>query len=154
MSSKYVTLKQALALKELGFNEWVTKCAYQRMIYPSNKRQYYFSDGITPTKATKSGLVIGIPTVDHAIDWIRRNHNIVIYNSTEPFVHPITKNIVYSYGVKFCNIRDGWNGREYIHRGTDWNKDPYVGKRHAINHALNYIKNKKNAENRRKSKNR
>ena len=113
-----VTKTQALALKELGFNE-ITLYA----------RGY-----------------LSVPTVDEVIDWLRRKYNIVIYNKIEPFVDPVDethKTILFKYGVKRCDVNHlGWNGR--IDLGTTrLSKNVYSLKREGINIALKYIKSQK-----------
>ena len=52
-----ISKTQTLALKELGFNELTL---------------YLRGD-------------MSVPTVDEVIDWLRRKHNIIIYNKIEPF---------------------------------------------------------------------
>mgnify|MGYP006916054875 CR=1 FL=1 len=118
--SKVVTVKQALALKYLGFNE---PC-----------------------------IGYHLPTVDEAIDWLRRKFHVIVYDATEPFVDPIKKHILYAYRVKYCNVRWGWNQREQI-GCSKRSKDSYAAKRTAIWIAIRYIiKTKKNAERRRNNK--
>lgn len=129
---------QAQTLKELGFKE-PTSC--------------YYSDSI-------DGLLAGfikirnndknhtsVPTIDEAIDWLRRKYHIVIYNQIEPFVDPTDdthKNILFKYGVKRCDVNHlGWNGR--INIGTTrLNTNVYSLKREAISIAIKYIKSQKN----------
>lgn len=82
-----------------------------------------------------------IPTVDQIIDYLRIKYNVIIYNDHVPYVSPITHKIMYSYAVKWCNLRDGWNGRESIGK-SDCTHDIYEAKRQAITIALNYLKNK------------
>lgn len=81
------------------------------------------------------------PNVDQAIDWLRRKFNVIIYNAIEPFVDPTVKKprILYRYSVKWCNFRDGWNGRKYIGE-SKLIENPYVAKRQAIMIAIRYIK--------------
>lgn len=85
------------------------------------------------------------PDVDDAIDWLRRNYNIVIYNAIEPFVDPTAKKprILYRYSVKKCNLRDGYNGRKYIGE-SKFVENIYSAKRQAIMLAIRYIKSQKN----------
>ena len=113
-----VTKKQTLALKELKFNELTL----------------YLRGGVP------------VPTVDEAIDWIRRKYNVVIYNKIEPFVDPTDlthKTILFRYGIKRCDTTNlGWNGRLYIGE-TRLDKNVYSLKREAITIALKYIKNRK-----------
>lgn len=129
--SKLVTLKQALVLKELGFKE--------------NTSMMYVG---------QLGPTIAAPTVDEAIDWIRRRFRVIVYNIAAPYVDPVEKRIKYGYRVKFCNIKWGWNQREMLERGI-WSADCYAAKRSAIWIALRYIlKNKENAKKRRNRRNR
>jgi hypothetical protein len=81
------------------------------------------------------------PTVDEIIDYLRDNYQIVIYERVEPCVDPTTHRIMFSLGVKWCNLRDGWNGRVYIGQ-TEMNPDIYESKRCAISLALDWLKNK------------
>ena len=113
-----ITKTQALALKELGFNE-ITLYA----------RGY-----------------LSVPTVDEVIDWLRRKYNIVVYNKIEPFVDPIDdthKTILFKYGVKRCDINHlGWNGR--IDLGTTrLAKNVYSLKRETIKIAMTYSTSQK-----------
>jgi hypothetical protein len=84
---------------------------------------------------------ISVPTVDEAIDWIRRKYDVIIYNHIPPFVDPKDKQnrIVYIYDVKFCNRRDGWNGRVTISTGR-MSYNIYAVKRMAIMDAIRWIK--------------
>lgn len=155
--SKLVSIKQAEILKELGFTELSPRFAYRRSdedrfkLIPDQEKIYGYN---RPRYSGVMKQYLLIPTIDQAIDWIRRKFDVIVYNSAEPFVKPLTKDIVYAYGVKYCNRRDGWNGRIIIDRGGEWCKDPNTAKRRALTKALNFIKKRKNAENRRKSKNR
>lgn len=155
--SKLVSIKQAEILKELGFREPMQRFAYKR----ANEKKFKLIPGqesvCTYNGPRYRGIMkryLLVPTVDQAVDWVRRNFDVVIYNSAEPFVKPFTRDIVYAYGVKYCNKRDGWNGRIIIDRGGEWCKDPNTAKRRALTKALNFIKKRKNAESRRKSENR
>lgn len=155
--SKLVSIKQAEVLKELGFKELVRRFAYREVNEEKFKLvpdQHHICTYHRPRYLGIMKQYVLIPTVDQAVDWIRRNFDVVIYNSAEPFVKPLTKDIVYAYGVKYCNKRDGWNGRIIIDRGSKWYKDPNAAKRRALTKALNFIKKRKNAESRRKSENR
>ena len=118
-----VTKTQTKALKELGFKEITL---------------YYYSAGLRHE--------VSVPTVDEAIDWLRRKYNIVIYNKIEPFVDPTDdthKKILFKYGVKRCDINHlGWNGR--IDLGTTrLSTNVYSLKREAIGIAIKYIKSQK-----------
>lgn len=85
--------------------------------------------------------VINSVSLDGVIDWLRRKHNIIIYNSIEPFVDPVSDNhhILYRFSVKRCNLRDGWNGREYIGE-SKLTKNIYTAKRQAITLAIKWLK--------------
>lgn len=130
--NKYVTRVQAEKLKALGFNE------------PTNR--YYENGKIAKgiSCANWNGLFfilrISAPTVDEAIDWLRRKYNIHIYTCIEPFVDPNDSkgSVLYRYGVKWCDRRNGWNGRLVIGK-TNLSKNPYSLKRQAITFALRWI---------------
>jgi len=83
-------------------------------------------------------ILFAIPTVDEAIDWIRRRFHIVIYNKTAPFVDPKTNSFInYSFSVKYCAVGKGWNFRENLGESR-WTRNVYAAKREAINIAINY----------------
>lgn len=136
MKANLVTLKQAQELKALGFRDEVPNYAAlgipthicRRMLYDYN--------------ALKS--CISIPTCDEAIDWLRRKYDVHIYTPIAPFVDPTNDKhpILYRYAVKFCNKRDGWNGRVYIGE-TNLSKNVYSLKRQAIWLAIRWIKQNK-----------
>ena len=85
------------------------------------------------------GYDLELPSIDEIIDYLRERYNIVIYNKMAPFVSPTSKKIVYCFEVKWCNLRDGWNGREVIGH-SEYTHDIYDAKRQAINLALAYLK--------------
>lgn len=135
MKANLVTTKQAQELKALGFHDKVSY--YAILDNPIRTSMPYDNN------ALKGWL--SIPTCDEAIDWLRRKYNVCIYTSVPPFVdltddaHPI----LYRYTVKYCNRRDGWNGRVYIGE-TNLSKNVYSLKRQAIWLAIRWIKaNKK-----------
>ena len=81
------------------------------------------------------------PTVDEVIDRIRIKYDIVIYNSSAPFVHHLPtgkKCIIYGFSVKKCDVKSGWNFRVQIGR-TQSVDNIYKAKREAIMMALEYI---------------
>lgn len=130
--NKYVTRVQAEKLKTLGFNE-PTNCHYEgRKI----------AKGINCTNWNGLFFILRIsaPTVDEAIDWLRRKYNIHIYTCIEPFVDPKDPkgSVLYRYGAKWCDRRNGWNGRLVIGK-TNLSKNPYSLKRQAITFALRWI---------------
>lgn len=135
-----------MALKELGFKEsvssymWVEDDLYAGFIAED---RILFA---CPDNNNRIHGCLSVPTTDEVIDWLRRKHNIVIYNKVEPFVDPIDdthKTILFKYGVKRCDINHlGWNGR--IDLGTTrLAKNVYSIKREAIGIALKYIKSQK-----------
>jgi len=132
-----VTKTQALAFKELGFVESTGGYLWEDATH--------ISFGY-PENSNRIINCVSVPTVDEAIDWLRRKYNIVIYNKVEPFVDPTDdshKTILFKFGVKRCDINHlGWNGR--IDLGTTrLSTNVYSLKREAISIALKYIKSQK-----------
>lgn len=134
--SKFVTFRQAVALNELGFRD---ACCNVIDVRTKLRRMAFHCN----YNSKKYPNIISLPTVDEAIDWIRRKFNVMIIDSAEPFVDICSNEILYSYRVKYCNIQLGWNGRMYIGTGI-WSKDSYAAKRDAIRIAISYIKSKGN----------
>lgn len=132
MKANLVTIKQAQELKALGFREKVSAAMSVKTsgIYPSLLYNH---------NAFKNWL--SVPTVDEAIDWLRRKYNVHIYTPIAPFVDPTNDEhpILYRYAIKYCNKRDGWNGRAYVGE-TDLSKNVYSLKRQAIWLAIRWIK--------------
>ena len=132
MKANLVTIKQAQELKALGFREKVSACMSVETdrIYPCIPRDH-----------NRFKSWVSIPTVDEAIDWLRRKYNVHIYTSIPPFVDPTNDKhpILYRYAVKFCNKRDGWNGRVYVGE-TNLSENVYSLKRQAIWIAIRWIK--------------
>ena len=79
--------------------------------------------------------------VDDVIDWLRRKYNIHVYTAMEPFVDPTDEKrpVLYRFAIKYCNQRDGWNGRIYIGE-TKLSPNVYTLKKQAITLALRWIK--------------
>lgn len=131
-----VTKTQALALKELGFNE-------PTVGYFWTDWEDFDIDFRSPENNNHIKDCVSIPTVDEVIDWLRRKYNIVIYNKIEPFVDPTDtthKIILFKYGVKKCDVNNlGWNGRIDL-GSTRLSTNVYSLKKEAINIALKYIK--------------
>lgn len=104
---------------------------------------------IINTKQTEELIELGydfgltVPNVDMIIDLLRKDHNIIIHHKMEPFVSPTLNKIIYCFSVKWCNLRDGWNGRKYIGQ-SEYGHDIYELKREAITIAINYLKEKRN----------
>ena len=83
-----------------------------------------------------------IPTADEAIDWLRRKHNIIIYDAVEPVISINTTKVHYRLKVKWCNKHLGYNGRMYI-GSTRYASNLYALKREAVMIAVRYLKKKK-----------
>ena len=139
--NKYVTAKQARSLKLLGFREFVIGHYVETT---PNYKGAVFSTKMRMENWNKYTVFVSAPTVDEAIDWLRRKFNVHIYATIEPFVDPVDKKspTLYRYAVKYCNRRDGWNGRSYIGQ-TRLAKNVYSLKRQAITLAINWL-NKRN----------
>lgn len=129
------------------------------------------SNLITTTQVKNLRLLgfdlILVPTVDEVIDLLRKKHNIIIYNkvlqrprvsvrralrlTVPPFVDPCTnRKIMYKFGVKQCNLRDGRNGRITL-RSSSLTENIYRAKREAITIAIRFLKNEKLRRSKRKS---
>lgn len=85
---------------------------------------------------------IPAPTVDQAIDWIREKYDVIVFNHVAPYVDPRDKKnrIAYIYNVKYCNRKNGWNGRVHISYGKCASYNIYAAKRMAIMEAIRWIK--------------
>ena len=132
MKQSLVTIKQAQELKALGFHDKVSMAVLIETgsIYPC-----------LPQDKNDFGRWMSIPTVDEAIDWLRRKYDIMIYNTTPPFVDPTDpkSRISYAFSIKHCHRRDGWNGRTNIgYTGSSYNI--YATKRRAISIAISWLK--------------
>lgn len=138
MKKNLVSKTIARSLKELGFRDEVASWAKENVIrttYPENSN----------VKWCAALGYMSMPTVDEAIDWLRRKYNVVIYEAIEPFVEPRESEpnrILYRFDVKWCNIRDGWNGRIYIGESRLL-PNIYTAKREAIMIAIKWIKKNK-----------
>lgn len=88
---------------------------------------------------------ISVPTVDQAIDWIRKKYDVVIFNHVAPYVNPSDEKnrIIYTYNVKYCDRKNGWNGRVHISYGKCTSYNIYTAKRMAIMKAIRWIKRNK-----------
>lgn len=111
----------------------------QQIFHLTNKhcslQQLYLFDKYFGYSCVENG-----PLVNDIADWLREKHQIVICDAAEPFVDTTAKKpkVVYSFKVKKCNLRDGWNGREYI-GNTPWLEDYYEAKRRAVQLALMHM---------------
>lgn len=134
--SNLVTQNQALKLRELGFNDVVS--SYMSRLSTEDKFSFSTSN-VKCGNFNERWYTLSMPTTDEAIDWLRKKFNVVIANKAIPFVDPKTKKIVYGYVVKWCNLRDGWNGREIIGYSI-WSADINASKRSAITLAIKWLK--------------
>lgn len=101
-------------------------------------------------EASKILRTLGIDDdeIDAVIDHIRVKFCVHIYNYAAPFVtkYTETKNVVlYGFGVKYCNLKHGWNQRVYIGK-TPWKENIYDAKRRAIDIAIKWILSHKSQE--------
>lgn len=81
--------------------------------------------------------------VDYMINYLRIQYDIVIYNKMPPFVDPMTKEIIFCYAAKWCNRRDGWNGRVMIGESS-YTSNVQQAKLEAIHLAMKWLdENKK-----------
>ena len=101
-------------------------------------------------EASKILRILGIDDdeIDSVIDHIRIKFNVHVYNYAAPFVtkYTETKNVVlYGFGIKYCDIKRGWNQRIYIGK-TPWKKNIYDAKRRAIDIAIKWILSHKSQE--------
>lgn len=152
MKRERVTIHQAKLLKQLGFDEkcsgyvWSWESDHIERIYEVTTLNNYNSPNFIKT--------FSVPTVDQAIDWLRKKYNIIIYHTHVPYVCPKTRKIVYTFAAKICNPKWGWNHRILLKRGIQ-SADIYAAKRSAITIALNWIlsqKSKKSKNNKKLSK--
>lgn len=128
MKKQRVTKRQAFILKKLGFNKHTT--AY----YNYDSKEIYYV--CCPKNLNRFGIKIAsAPTVDEAIDFLRQKYNVIIYNTSAPYVDPIDpkRRISYNMSIKYCNRRDGWIG--YI----SGSYNIYAVKRCAISTAIKWI---------------
>lgn len=149
MKKDLCSITIAKALDELGFNR-ETRYYYHPRV---SKAKHVFRD---PYKIVRDWnhylrplLFYGsVPTVDQAIDWIREKYNVVIYDHVPPFVDPQDNKhrIMYTYDVKYCNRRDGWNGRVIISHAECCSYNIYAAKRMAITKAIRWIKKNKTSK--------
>ena len=131
--NKYVTYNQAKKLKAIGFKE----PTHDRFKVGSHPK---VSKAVLMTDWNRFIFSVSAPTVDETIDWLRRKYNIHIYTCIEPFVDPKDSkgSVLYRYGVKWYDEKNGWNGRIVIGK-TNMSKNPYSLKRQAITFALRWI---------------
>lgn len=135
-----VTINQAIILKKLGYKESCVHYAWAMGDKP------LITEGVSANwNKPGSSAFMSVPTVDEAIDWLRRKFGIVIYNNSAPFVDPHTNDFIhYGYAVKRCYVHSGYNFREKIGKVVS-SKNIYAAKRMAIAIALRYI-SKRNAK--------
>lgn len=141
MKQALVTIKQAVELRSLGFHDCVSHYVMKFGDHNYDKK-FITESSLTDWNSSyynecRGGLYLSMPTVDEAIDWIRRKFTIIIYNATEPVMR--NKTIKFGFAVKRCNKIWGYNQRVYICRGK-WSKNHYAAKRMAISAAISWIK--------------
>lgn len=142
-----VTTKQALLLREFGFDD---VCGHFAFLMDG---QFVVDNTMCLTKNTyESKSILAIPTTDQAIDWLRKKHDIIVCNKSDPYVCPKTGKIQFGYTIKKCYPKGGWNMRRYIGVSI-WSANIYAAKRNAVRKALIWLK-KEDAERRRASKTR
>lgn len=129
-----VTIKQAEDLKSLGYDEKCFRYAYKfdnKFILQKNLIK-------VSNKNRTSPLILAIPTVDEAIDWLRRKYKL--------YVHIEGKDEYDEYNVLLSKNWDLDN--------IQCAKNIYAAKRLAISSIIREIKKRtKNVAKRRKSKN-
>ena len=148
MKRERVTIHQAKLLKQLGFDE---ECNGLLWHWDEKEERVYEHSSLCDYNDV---LTTSVPTVDQAIDWLRKKYNIIIYHTHVPYVCPKTRKIVYTFASKICNPKWGWNHRILLKRGIQ-SADIYAAKRSAITIALNWIlsqKSKKSKNNKKLSK--
>lgn len=129
-----VTPHQADILANLGFHEEV--CAYRMKLF--EKTHIYINNYPADWNKRYRSTFQSMPTVDETIDWLRKKHNVIIYNRVPPYVCPFKGRIIYIYDVKKCYPKHGWNSRIQIASlATSYNI--YAAKRMAITKALKWI---------------
>lgn len=145
MKKNLVSLTIARSLRELGFRDEVASWEKEKTVrigLPENSNSKWLS----------ALGYMSMPTVDEAIDWLRRKYNIVIYEYMEPFVDPRVDNpnrMLYRYAVKWWNLHDAWKGKRYringrVHIGeSNLLANIYTAKREAIMVAIKWIKKNK-----------
>lgn len=143
--SSLVTTKQALLLREFGFDD---VCGHFAFLMDG---QFIVDSTMCLTKNTyESKSILAIPTTDQAIDWLRKKHDIIVCNKSDPYVCPKTGKIQFGYTIKKCYLKAGWNARRYIGVSI-WSSNIYAAKRDAIRKAIRWIKKDQDAKPRRKS---
>ena len=128
MEKEFIPYEQALALKDLGFNEpcfgatftynskindYITFCGQ------SNYSGYKNSEGEEVRKLLKDEYYISRPTFSQAFRWFREKYNLRGFIGFRPNVKQFD-----------CHVYDmSLSGKEYTEQRTmeEFNKDPKVG---------------------------
>lgn len=133
--SNLVTVKQALALRKIGYKEPTIRYAYDF----DDTQNFILQKDIKYLRAWKKAkLILPVPTVDEAIDWLRRKHYIDMYGGLCLYKYNCFKRILYEY------IVTDFKRNEYI--STVRGAEIYALKRKAIQSVIRYIKNRKKDE--------
>jgi hypothetical protein len=140
MKKDLCSITIAKALDELGFNRETRYCYDPRVSKikrDPNKQVRDWNHYLRPPL-----FYVSVPTVDQAIDWIREKYDVIVFNHVAPYVDPRDKKnrIAYIYNVKYCNRKNGWNGRVHISYGKCASYNIYAAKRMAIMEAIRWIK--------------
>jgi len=116
MEKEFIPYNEALALKELGFDEPCFKGyteEYKALISFSNTHTNTSVRNTLPTKSLTA------PLYQQAFRWFRENHNLRGFIGFRPNVKQFD-----------CHIYDmSLSGKEYVQQRTmeEYNKDPKVG---------------------------
>jgi hypothetical protein len=110
MDKEFVLYEQALALRELGFDEPCI-CGYSK----SNEKLEIYSRFLV----TKDSFTVDAPTFSQAFRWFREKHNLREFIGFRPNVKKFAFHI---YDMSL-------SGMEYVKQRTmeEFNKDPKVG---------------------------
>jgi hypothetical protein len=114
MEKEFIEYEQALALKELGFDEPCNTC-YDKLEMTASYGENVFDYKNYNT----SGYVVSRPTFSQAFRWFRDKYNLRGFIGFRPNVKQFD-----------CHIYDmSLSGKEYVKQRTmeEFNKDPKVG---------------------------
>jgi len=114
MEAEFIPYEQALALKELGFDEPCFGFYDESLYFPNNENQYgTFCNQILDTSSCSA------PLYQQAFRWFREKYNLRGFIGFRPNVKQFD-----------CHVYDmSLSGKEYVQQRTmeEFNKDPKVG---------------------------
>jgi hypothetical protein len=114
MEKEFIEYEQALALKELGFDEPCFAFYDESLYFPNNENQYgTFCNQKLDVSSCSS------PTFSQAFRWFREKYNLRGFIGFRPNVKQFD-----------CHVYDmSLSGKEYVKQRTmeEFNKDPKVG---------------------------